>query len=70
MDDPVDHAVEDVVFVGDVVVERHAFDPEDPADAATAWLAANPDAYMGWVDGVTTEDGGGAVEAVKASLGM
>ncbi len=45
-------------------------DGEDPADAATAWLSANPDAFMGWLDGVTTKDGGDAVEAVKASLGM
>lgn len=45
-------------------------DGADPADAASAWLAANPDAYMGWLDGVTTKDGGDAVAAVKASLGM
>ncbi|WP_108815269.1 choline ABC transporter substrate-binding protein [Loktanella sp. Alg231-35] len=45
-------------------------DGEDPADAATAWLSANPDAFMGWLDGVTTKDGGDAVAAVKASLDM
>ena len=45
-------------------------DGEDPADAATAWLSANPDAFMAWLDGVTTKDGGDAVTAVKASLGM
>ncbi|MEJ6479139.1 MAG: choline ABC transporter substrate-binding protein [Octadecabacter sp.] len=45
-------------------------DGEDPADAATAWLSANPDAFMGWLDGVTTKDGGDAVEAVKAALAM
>jgi len=45
-------------------------DGADPADAASAWLAANPDAFMGWLDGVTTKDGGDAVAAVKASLGM
>lgn len=45
-------------------------DGEDPADAAKAWLSANPDAFMGWLDGVTTEDGGDAVAAVKASLDM
>ena len=45
-------------------------DGQDPADAATAWLSANPDAFMGWLDGVTTKDGGDAVAAVKASLGM
>jgi len=45
-------------------------DNEDPADAATAWLTANPDAWMPWLDGVTTMDGGDAVAAVKAALGM
>lgn len=45
-------------------------DGEDPADAAAAWLKANPDAFMAWLDGVTTKDGGDAVAAVKASLGM
>jgi glycine betaine/proline transport system substrate-binding protein len=45
-------------------------DGQDPADAAKAWLSANPDAYMAWLDGVTTKDGGDAVAAVKASLGM
>jgi glycine betaine/proline transport system substrate-binding protein len=45
-------------------------DGTDPADAARAWLVANPDAYISWLDGVTTLDGGDAVAAVKASLGM
>ncbi|WP_371168567.1 choline ABC transporter substrate-binding protein [Aliiroseovarius sp. 2305UL8-7] len=45
-------------------------DGQDPTDAAKAWLAANPDAYMAWLDGVTTKDGGDAVAAVKSSLGM
>ncbi|WP_333713503.1 choline ABC transporter substrate-binding protein [Yoonia sp.] len=45
-------------------------DGQDPADAATAWLSANPDAFTAWLDGVTTRDGGDAVEAVKASLGL
>ncbi len=45
-------------------------DGEDPADAATAWLSANPDAFMAWLDGVTTKDGGDAVTAVKAAFGM
>ncbi len=43
-------------------------DGEDAQDAAAAWLKANPDAYMGWLDGVTTMDGGDAVAAVKAAL--
>ncbi len=45
-------------------------DGADPADAATAWLSDNPDAFMGWLDGVTTKDGGDAVAAVKAKLAM
>ncbi|PRY24425.1 glycine betaine/proline transport system substrate-binding protein [Aliiruegeria haliotis] len=43
---------------------------EDPDKAASAWLAANSDAWMAWLDGVTTKDGGDAAEAVKASLEM
>ncbi len=45
-------------------------DGEDPADAASAWLTANPDAFVGWLDGVTTKDGGDAVAAVQAALGL
>ena len=45
-------------------------DGEEPAKAAGAWLKDNPAAFMGWLDGVTTKDGGDAVAAVKASLGM
>ncbi|MCM2560532.1 choline ABC transporter substrate-binding protein [Lutimaribacter sp. EGI FJ00015] len=43
-------------------------DGEDPADAASAWLAANPGVLDGWLDGVTTRDGGDAMAAVKAAL--
>ena len=43
-------------------------DGEDPADAAKAWLTANPDAWKPWLDGVTTKDGGDAVAAVTAAL--
>jgi glycine betaine/proline transport system substrate-binding protein len=45
-------------------------DGEDPADAATAWLTANPDVVMGWLDGVTTVDGGDAAAAVSEALGL
>ncbi|MEN8892234.1 choline ABC transporter substrate-binding protein [Planktotalea arctica] len=45
-------------------------DGMDADDAAAAWLKANPDAYMGWLNGVTTMDGGDAVAAVKAKLDM
>lgn len=43
-------------------------DGEDPEDAAKAWIAANPDALDAWLDGVTTKDGGDAMEAVKAAI--
>lgn len=43
---------------------------EDPADAATTWMAANPDAVMAWLDGVTTFDGGDAAAAVSEALGL
>ncbi|WP_341368793.1 choline ABC transporter substrate-binding protein [Yoonia sp. BS5-3] len=45
-------------------------DGEDPADAASAWLAGNPDSFTAWLDGVTTKDGGDAVAAVKTALGQ
>ena len=45
-------------------------DGEDPDDAATAWMVANPDIVMGWLDGVTTIDGGDAAAAVSAALGL
>ena len=43
-------------------------DGADPADAAKAWLAANPDTLGPWLDGVTTKDGGDAMAAVTAAL--
>ena len=43
-------------------------DGADPRDAAKAWLAANPTAWAGWLDGVTTKDGGDAKAAVTAAL--
>jgi glycine betaine/proline transport system substrate-binding protein len=45
-------------------------DGQDPDEAATAWLAANSDTVKGWLDGVTTKDGGDAVAAVMSKLGM
>lgn len=45
-------------------------DGTDPDEAATAWMAANMDVVMGWLDGVTTIDGGDAAMAVKAAMGM
>jgi glycine betaine/proline transport system substrate-binding protein len=43
-------------------------DGADPADAAKAWLAANPAVIDPWLDGVTTKDGGDAKAAVLAAL--
>ena len=45
-------------------------DGTDPAEAATAWLTANPSVLEGWLDGVTTRDGGDAMAAVKSELGL
>ena len=45
-------------------------DGEDPEDAASAWLKANSDVLGGWLDGVTTKDGGDAMGAVKGALGL
>jgi glycine betaine/proline transport system substrate-binding protein len=43
-------------------------DGTDPADAAKAWLAANPTVWGPWLDGVTTKDGGDAMAAVTEAL--
>ena len=43
-------------------------DGADPEDAARAWLAANPETWTAWLEGVTTLDGGEAVPAVEAAL--
>jgi len=43
-------------------------DGADPREAAKAWLAANPAAWQGWLEGVTTKDGGDAAVAVAAAL--
>lgn len=43
-------------------------DGDDPRSAAQAWLAKNPDVWMAWLNGVTTKDGGNAVDAVKKAL--
>ena len=45
-------------------------DGQDPAEAATAWLKANPGVLDGWLDGVTAKDGGDAMAAVKGALGL
>ena len=45
-------------------------DGEDAGKAATAWMKKNPDAVMGWLEGVKTQNGGDAVAAVKSALGL
>ena len=45
-------------------------DGTDPDAAAAAWLKANPGVLDGWLDGVTTKDGGDAMAAVKSALGL
>jgi glycine betaine/proline transport system substrate-binding protein len=42
----------------------------DPDEATMAWMKANSDVVLGWVDGVTTLDGGDGVAAVKTALGV
>ena len=43
-------------------------DGAEPAEAARAWMVANPDSWKPWLDGVTTIDGGDALAAVTAAL--
>ncbi len=45
-------------------------DGEEPNDAATAWLKANPGVLDGWLAGVQTVDGKDGLPAVKAHLGL
>ncbi|MGI3163242.1 choline ABC transporter substrate-binding protein [Pseudooceanicola sp. 200-1SW] len=45
-------------------------DGEDADDATMAWMKANPDLVMSWLDGVTTVDGADGAEAVKAAFGL
>ena len=45
-------------------------DGEEPSDAATAWLEANPATLDAWLDGVTTVDGEDGLAAVKTHLGL
>ncbi|MDF1717354.1 MAG: choline ABC transporter substrate-binding protein [Antarcticimicrobium sp.] len=45
-------------------------DGDKPEIAAATWLAAHPDVLAPWLDGVTTKDGGDAMAAVKAMLGL
>jgi glycine betaine/proline transport system substrate-binding protein len=44
-------------------------DGEEPAQAAKDWLAAHPEVWQAWLEGVTTKDGGDARAAVEQALG-
>jgi glycine betaine/proline transport system substrate-binding protein len=41
---------------------------QEPGAAARAWLAAHPEVALGWVEGVTTAEGGDAAAAVRGAL--
>ncbi len=43
-------------------------DGEEPADAARAWLAANPETLDGWLEGVSTTGGDAALDVARAAL--
>lgn len=45
-------------------------DGVDADEATMTWMKANSDTVLGWVDGVTTLDGGDGAAAVKAALGV
>jgi glycine betaine/proline transport system substrate-binding protein len=44
-------------------------DGKDPKVAAKEWLKTHPDAVTPWLEGVTTFEGGDAVQAVNSALG-
>jgi len=54
--------------IEDVVMGYILNDGLDGEKAAQKWLKANPSAWGGWLDGVTTFDGKPGLEAVKAAL--
>jgi len=43
-------------------------DGREPADAAFAWIYANPDALQPWLEGVTARDGGDGLETVLKAI--
>jgi glycine betaine/proline transport system substrate-binding protein len=43
---------------------------KDPKAAASEWLKQHPEVITPWLAGVTTFDGGDAMAAVKAQLGL
>lgn len=45
-------------------------DGEDPDDAVSTYITANPEVLDAWLEGVKTLDGGEALPAVKAAYGL
>ncbi len=45
-------------------------DGEEPDTATKEWLVAHPDTLKGWLDGVTTKDGGDGLAAVQKAFGI
>ena len=43
---------------------------QDPMDAASTWLKANPDILDVWLENVTTLDGNPALDVAKAEMGL
>jgi glycine betaine/proline transport system substrate-binding protein len=52
------------------VMGKILFDKEEAPQAAEEWLKAHPDAWTGWLAGVTTFDGQPGLDAAKKSLGL
>jgi len=65
--------LENLVFTLDMenaVMGAILDDNADPDAAAAEWLSANPEVLATWLDGVTTRDGGDALAAARAALGL
>jgi len=45
-------------------------DGVEAGEASLTWMQANPETVLGWVDGVTTLDGGDAAAALKSELSL
>lgn len=53
----------------DLWIDAYSRQGNDPAQVAREWITANLDTVTGWVEGVTTADGGSAAEALQAEFG-
>lgn len=50
-------------------VYEYSHEERDADDVASEWIQDHFDTVAQWLDGVTTKDGGSAIEAVKAQIG-